>query len=209
LIAIAKENCVDGDKVRAGDAVNFAIGQGDTTMTPLQMVQMYAALANGGTVWKPTVAWGVVTPTGEKVREITPEKIGKLPISKKTLTFLNKALRSVITDGTAKWRFDGMPVAISAKTGTGEVYGKNLDGSSKDTTSWLASYGPTEKPKYAVVMMVSQGGTGSGTSGPSVRKIYEAIFGIQGSKIDSTTAIFPSGPPKVIPLRIIPKVSAK
>jgi penicillin-binding protein 2 len=66
-----------------------------------------------------------------------------------------------------------------------------------------------EKPKYAVVMMVSQGGTGSGTSGPSVRKIYEAIFGIQGSKIDSTTAIFPSGPPKVIPLRIIPKVSAK
>ena len=209
LIAIAKENCVDGDKVRAGDAVNFAIGQGDTTMTPLQMVQMYAALANGGTVWKPTVAWGVVTPTGEKVREITPEKIGKLPISKKTLTFLNKALRSVVTDGTAKWRFDGMPVAISAKTGTGEVHGKNLDGSSKDTTSWLASYGPTEKPKYAVVMMVSQGGTGSGTSGPSVRKIYEAIFGIQGSKIDSTTAIFPSGPPKVIPLRIIPKVSAK
>ena len=173
------------------------------------MVQIYAALANGGTVWKPTVAWGVVTPAGEKVREITPEKIGKLPISKKTLTFLNKALRSVITDGTAKWRFDGMPVAISAKTGTGEVYGKNLDGSAKDTTSWLASYGPTEKPKYAVVMMVSQGGTGSGTSGPSVRKIYEAIFGIQGSKIDSTTAIFPSGPPKVIPLRVIPNVSAK
>ena len=202
LIAIAKENCIDGDKVRAGDAVNFSIGQGDTTMTPLQMVQMYAALANGGTLWKPTVAWGVVTPTGEKVREIAPEKIGKLPISKKSLNFLTKSLRSVITDGTAKWRFDGMPVAISAKTGTGEVYGKNLDGSAKDTTSWLASYGPTEKPKYAVVMMVSQGGTGSGTSGPSVRKIYEAIFGIQGSKIDRTTAIFPSGPPKVIPLRV-------
>ena len=202
LIAIAKENCIDGDKVRAGDAVNFSIGQGDTTMTPLQMVQMYAALANGGTLWKPTVAWGVVTPTGEKVREITPEKIGKLPISKKVLNFLNKSLRSVITDGTAKWRFDGMPVAISAKTGTGEVYGKNLDGSSKDTTSWLASYGPTEKPKYAVVMMVSQGGTGSGTSGPSVRKIYEAIFGIEGSKIDNSKAIFPSGPPNLLPLKV-------
>jgi penicillin-binding protein 2 len=202
LIAIAKENCIDGDKVRAGDAVNFSIGQGDTTMTPLQMVQMYAALANGGTLWKPTVAWGVVTPTGEKVREITPEKIGKLPISKKVLNFLNKSLRSVITDGTAKWRFDGMPVAISAKTGTGEVYGKNLDGSAKDTTSWLASYGPTEKPKYAVVMMVSQGGTGSGTSGPSVRKIYEAIFGIEGSKIDNSKAIFPSGPPNLLPLKV-------
>lgn len=209
LIAIAKENCLDGDKVRAGDAVNFSIGQGDTTMTPLQMVQMYAALANGGTLWKPTVAWGVVTPTGKKVREITPEKIGELPISKKSLKFLNKALRSVITDGTAKWRFDGLPVAISAKTGTGEVYGRNLDGSAKDTTSWLASYGPTEKPKYAVVMMVSQGGTGSGTSGPSVRRIYEAIFGIQGSEIDDTKAIFPSGPPKVLPLKVKVSVSSK
>jgi len=209
LIAIAKENCVDGDKVRAGDAVNFAIGQGDTTMTPLQMVQMYAAISNGGTIWRPTVAWGVITPTGEKVREINPEKMGKLPISKKEMNFLHKALRSVVTDGTAKWRFDGMPVAISAKTGTGEVYGKNLDGSPKDTTSWFTSYGPTENPQYAVVMMVSQGGTGSGTSGPSVRKIYEAIFGIQGSKIDSTTAIFPSGPPKVLPLRVKASVSAK
>jgi penicillin-binding protein 2 len=51
-------------------------------------------------------------------------------------------------------------------------------------------------------MMVSQGGTGSGTSGPSVRKIYEAIFGIQGSKIDNTKAIFPSGPPKLLPLKV-------
>ena len=202
LIAIAKENCIDGDKVRAGDAVNFAIGQGDTTMTPLQMAQMYSAIANGGTIWKPTVAWGIVTPAGEKVRVITPEKLGKLPITKRALNFLHKALRLVVTDGTAKWRFDGMPVAISAKTGTGEVYGKNLDGSFKDTTSWFASYGPTENPRYAVVMMVSQGGTGSGASGPSVRKIYEAIFGIEGSKIDNTKAIFPSGPPKVLPLKV-------
>ena len=173
------------------------------------MVQMYAALANGGTLWKPTVAWGVVTPTGKKVREITPEKIGELPISKKSLKFLNKAFRSVITDGSAKWRFDGLPVAISAKTGTGEVYGRNLDGSAKDTTSWLASYGPTEKPKYAVVMMVSQGGTGSGTSGPSVRKIYEAIFGIEGSEINDAKAIFPSGSPKVLPLKVKASVSSK
>lgn len=84
MIAIAKENCVDGDKVRAGDAVNFAIGQGDTTMTPLQMVQMYAAISNGGTIWKPTVAWGVITPNGEKVKEINPEKLGScLSLKKK------------------------------------------------------------------------------------------------------------------------------
>jgi penicillin-binding protein 2 len=51
-------------------------------------------------------------------------------------------------------------------------------------------------------MMVSQGGTGSGTSGPSVRKIYEAIFGIEGSKIDNSKAIFPSGPPSLLPLKV-------
>ena len=48
LIELAKENCIDGDKVRAGDMVNFSIGQGDTLMTPLQMAVMYSAIANGG-----------------------------------------------------------------------------------------------------------------------------------------------------------------
>ena len=199
LIAIAKENCVDGAKIRAGDAVNFAIGQGDTTMTPLQMAQIYSAIANGGTMWRPTVGKAIITPEGELVSEITPEKIGKLPLSKKTLAFLKKSLRAVVTSGTAKWRFDGMPVAVSGKTGTGEVYGKNLDGSSKDTTSWFASFAPSDAPRYAVVMMVSKGGTGSGTSGPSVRRIYEAIFGVQGQKIIREQAIFPSAPPSQIP----------
>lgn len=205
LIAIAKENCVDGGKIRAGDAVNFAIGQGDTTMTPLQMAQIYAAIANGGTMWKPTVGRAIITPTGELVREITPEKAGKLPVSKKTMAFLKRSLRAVITSGTAQWRFDGMPIAVSGKTGTGEVYGKNPDGSSKDTTSWFASYAPSDAPRYAVVMMISQGGTGSGTSGPSVRRIYEALFGVQGQKVITDQAIFPSGPPTQIPRR--PKVN--
>lgn len=201
LIAIAKENCIDGGKIRAGDAVNFAIGQGDTTMTPLQMAQIYAAIANGGTMWKPTVGRAIITPSGEVVSEIKAEKIGKLPVSKKTMAFLKKSLRAVVTSGTAKWRFDGMPIAVSGKTGTGEVYGKNLDGSSKDTTSWFASYAPSDSPRYAVVMMISQGGTGSGTSGPSVRRIYEAIFGVQGKNVIREQAIFPSAPPSQIPRR--------
>ncbi|MCX6430842.1 MAG: penicillin-binding transpeptidase domain-containing protein, partial [Actinobacteria bacterium] len=51
LLALAKENCVDGDKIRGGDAVNFSIGQGDTVITPLKLAQMYSAIANGGTIW--------------------------------------------------------------------------------------------------------------------------------------------------------------
>ena len=64
-------------------------------------------------------------------------------------------------------------VPVATKTGTGEVYGKQ-------TTSWFASYAPANKPQYAVVMMVSQGGTGSGISGPSVAEIYKTLFGVNG-----------------------------
>ncbi|MEY4455332.1 MAG: hypothetical protein RIQ45_855, partial [Actinomycetota bacterium] len=51
LIQLAKENCIDGGVLRAGDAVNFSIGQGDTVITPLKLAQSYAAIANGGTLW--------------------------------------------------------------------------------------------------------------------------------------------------------------
>jgi penicillin-binding protein 2 len=60
LLQLAEENCVDGDKIRAGDAVNFSIGQGDTVVTPLKLTQMYAAIANGGTIWQMTVAKAIV-----------------------------------------------------------------------------------------------------------------------------------------------------
>jgi len=199
LIAIAKENCVDGMKIRAGDAVNFAIGQGDTILTPIQMAQIYAAVANGGTLWQPTLGRAILKPDGKLVRQIEPQKLGTIPMSKKTLAFTQDALRAVVTEGTAKYPFSGFPISVSAKTGTGEVFGKNPDGSPKDTTSWLATYAPSEKPRYAVVMMVSQGGTGALTSGPSVRKIYEALFGVKGSVVDPTAALLPNGPPVGLP----------
>jgi penicillin-binding protein 2 len=199
LIEIAKENCVDGMKVRAGDAVNFAIGQGDTTETPIQLAMLYSAIANGGTFWQPTIGRAILKPDGSLVREIAPKKLGRIPMDAKTLAFTQNALRAVVTEGTAMYPFTGFPIAISAKTGTGEVFGKNPDGSNKDTTSWLATYAPTEKPRYAVVMMVSQGGTGSLTGGPSIRKIYEALFGVTGSTITPTNALLPKGPPTVLP----------
>lgn len=195
LIELARENCLDGDKVRAGDMVNFSIGQGDTLMTPLQMAVMYGAIANGGKLVVPQVAKAIVEPSGRVVKEFAPQISSELPVSKSTLKFLQNSLRAVITSGTARGAFAGVGVEISGKTGTGQVFGRNLDGSAKDDTSWFASYAPTNKPKYAVVMMVSQGGFGASTSGVGVRNIYEHIFGTNGK-----TAIFPNGIPQRLPV---------
>jgi penicillin-binding protein 2 len=209
LVQLAYENCLDGDKIRAGDAVNFSIGQGDTVITPLKQAQMYAAIANGGTIWKPTVAKAIVKTDGTVIKTFGKEKLGTIPADKATLKFLHSALREVVISGTGAGVFSGFPIAISGKTGTAEVFGRNPNGSKKANTSWFASYGPSENPRFAVVMMVSQGGFGASTSGVGVRKIYETLLGVQGSKVVSAKILFPSGIPPVALPKISPATKVK
>ncbi len=209
LLLLAKENCVDGDKIRAGDAVNFSIGQGDTVVTPLKLAQMYAAIANGGTIWQMLVGKAIVKTDGTVVKTMTPKRLGTLPVAQSTIKFLHSALREVVISGTGAGVFSGFPIEVSGKTGTAEVFGRNLNGSLKDNTSWFASFGPTKNPRYAVVMMVSQGGFGASTSGVGVRKIYETLFGVKGNKVIPGAAIFPGGkPPTKLPT-ISPATKAK
>jgi penicillin-binding protein 2 len=203
LLQLAAENCVDGDKIRAGDAVNFSIGQGDTVVTPLKLTQMYAAIANGGTIWQASIAKAVVKTDGTVVERFTPAKLGTLDVEASTIKFLQQSLREVVVSGTGAGVFAGFPIEISGKTGTGQVFGKNPDGSLKDDTSWFASYAPSDNPRYAVVMMVGQGGFGASTSGVGVRQIYEALFGVSGNKIIPGAALFPEGKP---PMQL-PKIS--
>ena len=205
LIAIAHENCLDGNKLRAGDAVNFAIGQGDTLVTPLQLTDMYAAIANGGTLWEPQIAKAVITPAGKVIKSFAPVSNGRIPATSADISFLHNALRAVATRGTAAPVFANFPVDVAGKTGTGQVLGRNANGSAKDDTSWFASFAPSSSPRYAVVMMVSQGGFGAVASGTGVRDIYSALFGVVGNKVDPTKAIFPiSGPPTKLP-KVDPK----
>jgi penicillin-binding protein 2 len=209
LIELARENCLDGDKIRAGDAVNFSIGQGDTIITPLKLAQMYAAIGNGGTIWKPTVGKAIVTTAGEVIQTIEPEKLGTIPATKATIKFLQEALREVVVNGTGTGAFAGFPVAVSGKTGTAQVFGKNANGTLKSDTSWFASYAPTEKPRFAVVMMVSQGGFGASSSGVGVRQIYETLFGVSGSEVVPGAAIYPEGKPPVKLPKISPATKVK
>jgi penicillin-binding protein 2 len=192
--AIAADNCRYGNIYQVGDEVNLAIGQGDTAVTPLQVATAYSALANGGTLWEPQVAKGVVSSSGKLVTLYKPVAKGKLPVSPANLAFLRKAFSQVTSAsyGTGYNPFKGFPLAqipVAAKTGTGQA------SNNQQSTSWFSTFAPANKPKYAVVMMVSQGGTGAGTSAPSVRKIYEAIYGVTGSTVDPTKSVLLGGSP--------------
>lgn len=204
LIEVARENCLDGNILRAGDAVNFSIGQGDTLLTPIQMTQLYAAIANGGTIYKPQVARAIVKPNGDVVKEFLPEVVATNVLSKKASNFLHEALRSVVTEGTAAGAFSGFPVAVAGKTGTAEDKSRNKDGSAKADTAWFASFAPADNPRYAVVMVVSQGGFGASISAVGVKDIWTAIFGVVGGKVDPTQEIFPNGIPSKLP-KVDPK----
>ena len=209
LIQLAAENCVDGDKVRAGDAVNFSIGQGDTVVTPLKLTQMYAAIGNGGTIWQASIAKAIVKTDGTVIKTIAPNKLGTLTTAPSTVKFLQSALREVVVSGTGAGVFAGFPIEISGKTGTGQVFGRNPNGTLKDDTSWFASYAPTKNPRFAVVMMVGQGGFGASTSGVGVKAIYEAIFGVKGNKVVPGAAIYPNGKPPTNLPKISPATKPK
>ncbi|MCX2969909.1 MULTISPECIES: penicillin-binding protein 2 [Streptomyces] len=191
---LARENCLEGMKLRAGDSIIYAIGQGDLLVTPIQMATGYAAISNGGTLYDPTIGKAVISPDGRRIEEIKPSAHGELPADDKTIRQIDQALRSVATDGTAAWRFTDWPheeIPLRAKTGTAQVYGKQ-------TTSWLATY--TED--YTVVMTISQAGTGSGASGPAVRNIYDALYGVgEGGEIDRDRALLPE------PREALPKIN--
>ncbi len=189
----AREFCIEGYAYRAGDAANFAIGQGDTIVTPLQLARAYAALANGGKLYAPRIAKAVVSPDGKVIRRIKPEVNGRVDLPQHVLTYIDEALKNVTRQGTMAWRMGGFPidqVQIRSKTGSAEVYGKQ-------STSWVASY----TDDYVVVMMISQGGTGSGTSGPGIRAIWEALYGVQGEQVVPDRAAIPGTvPPTALPV---------
>ena len=136
VYTFAGEFCVEGFAYRAGDAVNFAIGQGDTIVTPLQLTRAYAAIANGGTLWEPRIAKAIVSPDGTVLKKFQPEKGGDVHVPDSVIGYIDTALKGVALRGTMNWRLLEFPldqVQIRAKTGSAEVYGKQ-------STSWVASY---------------------------------------------------------------------
>ncbi|MGI9155478.1 MAG: penicillin-binding protein 2, partial [Marmoricola sp.] len=147
LKVFSHEFCLEGNLYRAGDSVNFSIGQGDTLVTPLQLARAYAALANGGTLYEPRIAKAVVSPAGKVLQRIPPKVQGHVTAVKGALAYIDEALQGTPKTGTLAWKFLDFPldkVHIRGKTGSAEVQGKQ-------STSWVTTY----TKDYVVVMMVT------------------------------------------------------
>jgi penicillin-binding protein 2 len=160
-----------------GEAINLSIGQGFLSVTPMQLATAYSALANGGTLYQPHVGLRVEHPDGRVVRRIKRQPIGRLPITKRQAAFLRDSLTGVPVRGTAASAFLGFPfdrVSVAGKTGTADII-------PQQPYSWFAAMAPAEDPKYVVVALVEQGGHGSTTAAPIVRRVLEGLFGLRPS----------------------------
>lgn len=160
---------------RGGDAVNMSIGQGDVQTTPLQVANAFAAIANGGTLWSPHVGAEILHRDGT-AEPVEPEPVGTLPITPENLAYIEAGLvRVTQPQGTAGSVFGDFPVQIAGKTGTAEI-------KPKQPFAWFVGYNtePVEGQEYVIVAMVEEGGGGSQTAAPIVRRIFEGLFGLGG-----------------------------
>jgi penicillin-binding protein 2 len=191
---IEYQDCHYGNVWEPGQAAIAAIGQGYVTVTPLQLANAYAALANGGKLYSPRIGKAIISTTGQVVKRIYPKLIRRLPIAGSTLAYIRNALADVTTGGgTAAGAFGGFPrnqVCVAGKTGTAEVFNSSV-------TSVFASFAPCNNPKYVVVVMVPQSDFGADVAAPAVRQIYDSIYGLEGHKAALPGGNLPHGLPKI------------
>ncbi len=144
--------------------LNMAIGQGEFTITPLQLAQFFGGLANNGLVYKPHLLREIRNPDGGTIK-IAPSPAFRLPFSQNTLKILNDALELVVQGehGTARGR-KRKEYDISGKTGTAQ----NPHGNEH---AWFVAFAPSDNPRIVCVAIVELGGHGSEAAAPLVSKI--------------------------------------
>ena len=162
------------DPATDGGAVQQGIGQGDMLVTPLQVVRFTAALANGGTLYRPQIIERITSGNGVDVYTFSPQADGILPVSEETLDAISVAMRGVVKSsiGTANNELGDLSIPIYGKTGTAE----NPLG---DSHAWFTGYtntGREDKPDIAITVIVENGGEGSEVGGPIFRRVIETYY---------------------------------
>lgn len=174
------------------DSTDMAIGQDTFQVSPIQVLDFIAAVANGGTLWRPNLILKVQDFVNGTEEVIPPQKRGDLPVSQANLQIIREAMHGVTSakEGTAAFVFDKLPISTAGKTGTAQVPGKN------DPHAWFGGYAPAEDPQIACVVMVENGGEGSKVAAPLFRKVVEKYFNV---KLPTPAAKGTPGPTPVPP----------
>ncbi len=165
---------VYGEGWSTGDTVNLAIGQGFLLVTPLQMCRLVAAIANGGTLYRPQIVDKVAAVGDMPEIPFTPVKVGRLPLTPNTLQAIQEGMVGATTKpiGTAPHRFVGFAYTVAGKTGTAQNEGELPH-------SWFVGYLPAEKPEIAIAVMLENMGEGSTYAAPLFRQVAAAYYGVE------------------------------
>jgi penicillin-binding protein 2 len=185
-----------GESWSTGDTYNAVIGQGYVHVTPLQMLNAYNVIINGGWLYQPTLIDRILDGQGNVITDTQPILLNpeRLPISEETLQLVRAGMRLAVTEGTlaGNRRVFGEPntpivdvpadLHVAGKTGTAEYCdefafprGWCIPGQFP-THSWTALYGPYEDPEVSVIVFVYHGGEGSHVAAPIAGNILRAYF---------------------------------
>lgn len=186
-----------------GETISTSIGQGFNLTTPLQLVQAYSAMANGGTLWRPRLVQRTEFSDGSIEKEYLPEKKGELALSRRTIDLINRALWGVVNEpgGTgSRARIPGADVC--GKTGTSQVIGLPQNEKARRTLkiaafnkdhALFACYAPMKSPEIAVVVIAENAGGGGAVAAPIARMILNAYF--DGKKKGKAAQVAVNHPP--------------
>lgn len=176
----------------AGETLSVAIGQGYTLTTPLQVANMVATLANGGTLYRPYVVLRQIEADGTMLADTSPTALERLNLPRSYIAAVQQGLWSVVNDphGTGKAARHER-IAIAGKTGTAQVVGIPANNASPQRQAhlpeqhrhhaWFGAYAPFEDPRIAVVVMIENAGKGGGQFAGYAKTLIAAYLTSQAS----------------------------
>jgi len=165
-------------------AIQTAIGQGITVLTPAAVARYVAAIANGGDVYNLMLVDSVISPDGEVISQRTPTLVNTIDGAEQYLEKIREGMHEVVDEtGTAAGYFDDFQymTQIAAKTGTAE--NSNID---LENNSWFVAFAPFDKPEIAVVAFIPNGLSGAAAA-PSVRDFIQWYMDQKTLRTDEST----------------------